>query len=387
MKKVTLPTVIAVSLLVLILVLPLGACVKPTPASSPSPSLKATPGTALAPATDPLAQIIEGAKKEGIVTGRLGDPEFGEIAVTTELQRAIKDKYGVDLKISFPRGSVGTAQMLATAIMEYKTGVTPAYDLLSLPSAYVSEAIASDAIEKVDWSPLTEKGLPPEIVPQEPRVRGAIFYKNSYLGLVYNPKKVSKAEAPKTISDLADPKWRGRLGLANTADRWVEWAFVLGKDKVFSLLRSLVKTKPLLDSFSSLDNRFTIGEIDLVWTITSYMGATASRGVPIAFQSLDFSYQNLTYLVVPKKVTHPNAAKLVSIFLASSDGTKFMIKNIKGGGRKDIPGSMEYDIYQDDLKRGLLVYNPFSYPGMLDFMVSPDREKWAKEAELILKGQ
>ena len=56
-------------------------------------------GAAPVAPTGPLAQVIEAAKKEGTVSAKL-NPGFTQQSMY-KLERAIKERYGVDLKIKF----------------------------------------------------------------------------------------------------------------------------------------------------------------------------------------------------------------------------------------------------------------------------------------------
>jgi iron(III) transport system substrate-binding protein len=62
--------------------------------------------------------------------------------------------------------------------------------------------------------------------------------------LIYNTRYVKPAEAPKTLEDLADPKWRGRFCIATplfgtTRSHLVSLVLTLGEEKGFDLLRRL----------------------------------------------------------------------------------------------------------------------------------------------------
>ena len=57
------------------------------------------------------------------------------------------------------------------------------------------------------------------------------------MGLIYNPEKVSADEVPQTLSELANPKWKGKVGIHNHTNSWARRAFIMGKEKTLSNIR------------------------------------------------------------------------------------------------------------------------------------------------------
>ena len=143
--------------------------------------------------------------------------------------------------------------------MEQKAGAGPSWDLLTLTN-HISTANEAGVLEKVDWKPLLPAGTNPGVVHDNPLVLGGIVCSTSHLGLIYNPEKV-KPDEVKTLADLANPKWKGRGGLSSYASAWIRWAFILGKDKVLSDLRAILRNDAIQGTYADLENRYLIGEI------------------------------------------------------------------------------------------------------------------------------
>ena len=52
--------------------------------------------------------------------------------------------------------------------------------------------------------------------------------------------KINPAEAPKAYADLADPKWKGKLGIEADDGNWLmSVAGVMGEDKAVALFRTI----------------------------------------------------------------------------------------------------------------------------------------------------
>lgn len=365
--------------LIVVLVDILAACAAPTPTSTSTPTPTLTPTST---PTGALAQIIEGAKKEGSVSAWLKStltPKSME-----RLEREIKERFGVDLKIQFSP-TTSFARQLSESIMEHKAGATPTYDVVNTSDTFIAQGIEAGAYERVDWKPLLPEDVNPEGVSEHPLLRGAIIYYTGHIGMMVNPDKVRADELPKALIDLADPKWTGRIGLLHTATTYARRAFILGKDKVFADLRAVVKNKALIGLYQEQYNRYLLGEIWMAFMTSSYLKEAWDKDVPAVFQSIDFAELANYSLILRTGAAHPNAAKLVAIYLASPAGAKFMLEEGQAGNA-NYSGNFEHDLRLQVESQGFPIYSRESYPGLLEFHFTDQYSQWEKEADLILKG-
>jgi putative spermidine/putrescine transport system substrate-binding protein len=106
--------------------------------------------------------------------------------------------------------------------------------------------------------------------------------------LVYNPDKVK--QPPQTMSDLLDPKWKGKIGVVSTAGQWILQAASLhesGTTTDFDKAKALVSKigangLRLYPETDNLAPAFKSGEIDvaMIWLARSFMWRNA--GFPVA---------------------------------------------------------------------------------------------------------
>ena len=328
----------------------------------------------------PLSQVIEGAKKEGTVTAKLV-PGFSQKTMP-RLEKEIKDKYGVDLTIKFT-GSTRFVNDVSEAIMEEKAGAIPSYDLLTL-SNHIAAANQAGVLEKVDWKPLLSEGTNPNVVHDHPLMRGGIVYDTAFFGLMYNSEKVKANEVPKTLADLANPKWKGRVGVMNTTTNWLRWSVVLGKDKVLSALQSILKNGAIQGAYVDLLNRYLLGEIWFCTISSEFIKNARAKGMPTAWQTLDFADVTEFALVVRKGARHPNAAKLVALYLASPEGVKLGIEEAKYG-TLHYPGNHEHDIRAQNQKQGIPEVFSERKTEILEFYTSEEGRQLTKEITLLLQ--
>ena len=323
----------------------------------------------------PLEAVIEAAKKEGTVTATLKAELKGE--GVQRIEEGIKRKYGVDLNIQMqPTGGYPTD--LAKAVTEHQAGLTPSYDLMTFSTPLMPPVIESGIGEKVDWKPLLEKGTPAEAIQSEGY--GLTEY-TGYIGLMYNPKTVR--EVPQKFSDLTDPKYKGRLFLYSYVENWANYAFVRGIDKTLADLRNIMKNSPLVGRYADGLTRYTTGEIDLAVTSSTYFLIAKDKGVPVEWQSLDVSWPTYHQMVLRKRAVHPNAAKLLAVFIASPEAVEIMRKSGQAGSLL-YRGSEEYAIKKKDEERGLKVYLPDKWPGAMEFLRSSRATQLQKEIQQIL---
>lgn len=178
--------------------------------------------------------------------------------------------------------------------------------------------------------------------------------------------------------------WSRKVAIFKYTGSWVRWARTLGKEKVFSDLRAILKNGAMQGRFVDEYNRFLLGEVWLNFISSVYFKMAKDKGVPAAWQHLDYSEVQNFSVVVQKTATHPNAAKLVAVYLASPEGAKFTLDG-SGAGNLYYPGNFEHEISQQAKKQGVPRHSMLSYPGMIDFHFTKEYGRWRKEVKLILE--
>ena len=328
----------------------------------------------------PLAPFIEGAKKEGRVSVSLQSGLAGK--GIERLRRGVAERYGVDLQIAYVP-TTNYPQNLAKAIAEHKAGVPPSFDLLVFADATLAWAVSAGIVEKVDWDPLLAPGTPPEGIQLDGH---AISTHTNHIGLVYNPTVISAEEVPQTLRDLADPKWRGKIILFPYASLYLGYAIVMGVDETLARLRAIVKNEPTVEIYTQGLTRYMADEYPLLLISSGFLLEIQRKGVPAEWSSLDFSFWTTHSVVVAKGARHPNAAKLVALYMASPEGHRLMLEEL-GSGSVFYPGNIEQEINEEDHRRGLKVYNPVEWPGSLEFLLSEEGAQVEREISQILRGR
>jgi len=172
-------------------------------------------------------------------------------------------------------------------------------------------------------------------------------YQVTPLVIAYNSNNLSKDRFPASWNDLANPEWRGKLGLqgSNSGFMFIAWQAlrdVLGKD----YWAKVATNKPVFFSSSQpLMEGLLRGELLLNGNAGSYYvwqygvrdgapikGHVPKEGVPVA----------LSPMAVLKDAPHPNGARLFVDWALSAEGQNAMVSILGSySGRKDVPAPKE----------------------------------------------
>lgn len=150
----------------------------------------------------------------------------------------------------------------------------------------------------------------------------------SYMGTAYNTRLVPVGEQPKTLQDLLDPKWKGRLSWRARSESG-DQLFVsmvlktLGDTEGEAYLRQL-STQGIVNftgSARALVNRVIEGEYPVALNIFLHHPLiSAAEGAPVAAHMLEPVPSISGSLMIPQGVQRPHAAMLFVDFYLSDEG-------------------------------------------------------------------
>ncbi|MFC1815019.1 hypothetical protein ACFL0M_03545 [Thermodesulfobacteriota bacterium] len=341
-------------------------------------------------AKTPLERVIEGAKKEGTIT--MITPTSGMTAkYYNRLRREIREKFGVDLEIKHMLGYFG--KDFSKALLEQKRGITPTWDYYVCYGPVLMQSIDAGLLERVDWEPLLLPGTNPEVLLGRPpqldvlRGYGITMYTNHLGGLIYEPSKVASiGEVPKTFSAVGDPKWKGHVGISKVLSTWLLLSKALGKEKIISGMRKILSHGAIIGGSRDLMGRYVMGEVSMICNIAStFTPRIKNKGMPAEWQAMDeVAIIRRLSSIIRKGAPHPNAAKLVAVYLASPDGYKLIHEEI-GIGNAFYPGNFEYEILMRNKEQGLQT-RYLEATEMMTFPITKEAKKWNKEFKDIIVG-
>ena len=324
-----------------------------------------------------LARLAESARSEGVVDVAL-QSSLTPRGVTA-VQELIRGKYGFDLKINYsPTRSYPKIQ--AQAHTEHKAGAPPSFDLITGGESHIFELAEEGAVERVDWGSLLPANTPSEIVVFG---GGGLVANTAFVGLLYNSKTVPPQEAPASLKDLANPKWRGKALIPPYTSTWMTQAIPLGRQPSLSMLDAIMKNGAVVAEWPTAVSRFTLGEYPLVALISeTFAHQLRSRGVSVGFKPLDTPYLSQHIVAVRTRARHLNAAKLLAAFLASPEALKIW-QEIASNPNYYYRGKSLFDLGPE--WQGIRPW--FWSAERLRYKSTPEVEAWEREIGNLLMGK
>ena len=172
--------------------------------------------------------------------------------------------------------------------------------------------------------------------------------------------RISKAEAPKTLDEVADPKWHGRTGTTNQLERVINLLQEkYGKEVAMQKVKALAALdNQLYKSIAALSQGLAAGQIDLAWGIGVYRADQLKRkGAPVDYVFADPLFALGVTISVIRNAPRSYAAALFMDFLTRADTLEKLDKVEPGRMFGNTKG--KYDIHFADYP-SLTLYKPIA---------------------------
>jgi iron(III) transport system substrate-binding protein len=275
------------------------------------------------------AKLIEAAKKESgkvVIYGTIETP------VLEGVMQAFRKKTG--LNAEYWRASA--MSVMNRAMTEYRAG-SPLFDVVLNNSDPLVIMAQDGMIAKYD-SP-TAKKYPSEQI--DPRFGPITRY--GIVGIVYHKGLVKPEEAPKSIEDLVNPKYRGKLVMADptlhvTTIQWLSSLHkIMAREKVDKYIRDLAAMKPtLVESMLPVSERVANGEIPIGLTFVKFAYSAAQRGAPLDYVRIDRMLGDAHFVALNNKAPRPSAGKAFIDFYLDDETMKMLAQTGEFVNRKGI---------------------------------------------------
>ncbi|HUP29296.1 MAG TPA: extracellular solute-binding protein [Usitatibacter sp.] len=259
---------------------------------------------------------VEAAKKEGTLTLYTTIAEKDLPAIVGPFEK----KYGIKVNV----WRAGTDKVLQRTVTEYQA---KKYDVDAVHfGAPEMEALTREKVLAPVNSPV-HKDLAPGSVPAHKSWAATIL---SVWVQAYNTNLIRKEDLPKTYKDLADPKWKGKLGIEAKNDDWFATVVHLmgSEQQGLKFFQDLVATNGISprQGHTLLNNMVVSGEVPMALTVYNYMPEQAKKkGAPIEWFALEPAIARANAVGVTRHAPHPNAALLFYEYLLGPDGQNAMV--------------------------------------------------------------
>ena len=149
------------------------------------------------------------------------------------------------------------------------------------------------------------------------------------IAAAYNTGLIANAALPKTYENLADPRWKGELGIeADDPDWFATVVTALGKDKGLDLFRRIVTTNGISvrKGHTLLATLVASGEVPFALTTYVYkVDQLKADGAPIDWLALPPAVARVNGIGLAARAPHPYSALLFYDFMLT-DGQGILAK-------------------------------------------------------------
>jgi iron(III) transport system substrate-binding protein len=163
-----------------------------------------------------------------------------------------------------------------------------------------------------------------------------------YISLGYNTELVPAAEAPKSLKDYLNPKWKGKMSIAGTTTgtQWIGAVVdTMGREFLEKLSAQEISVQNM--SGAALSGLVASGEVPLSPTIfNSNIFTHKQKGAPVQWLPIDPVIAGVGSSGMIVNAPHPHSALLFLDYLHSKDGQQVAMKGGLSSARTDI-GSLE----------------------------------------------
>ena len=256
---------------------------------------------------------VDAAKKEGKVV------VYGSVPPQSMagLHGAFKKKYGIE--VEYWRGS--STQVSERALTEWRAG-KPGFDVVE-GNRGVQLIMKDDGLFAKFIPPASEK-FPARFKEKDNLITP---WRVLPISILYNTDMVKAADLPKTLDDLLNPKWSGKISIPDPTRHTTTAQFFWNLrrkefkgDKWLDYVKALAKQNPVLvDSLAPVTTTIIKGEAPLGITYIKYV--KQYKG-PVDYVPMDRYLTDPNYLSLGAKAARANAAKLYIDFACSPEGQK-----------------------------------------------------------------
>src|SRR5258705_2503862 len=260
-------------------------------------------------------RLAAAAKKESALTFYTSIPEKDMAVLVADFDR----RYGVKVNVWRPT----SAKVLQRAAAEARANRWD-FDAAAISSPEMEAMHRERLLQEVRSDHHAD--LAPDAMPAH---RAWVPQFLNVFVQAYNTALVRKEDLPRSYAELADPKWKGRLGVEASDGEW--YCGVLkhvGEERGAKLFRDIVATAgwSVRSGHTLLANLVASGEVPLSLTAYSYrIEQMRNAGRPVEWFGIDPVIGRVNGAGVSRRPPHPNAAMLFYEYLIS-DAQPLMVK-------------------------------------------------------------
>lgn len=254
------------------------------------------------PTVKAQSDLVSAAKKEGrvVVYGSV------ETDIFEVIRKIFEAKYGIP--VDYWRAA--TNQVADRALTEARAG-KPLYDVV-LTNRSPMLIMKGDGLFARYISPSYED-FPPASQDRDGILSPS--YRMVVVSILYNTRLVKAEEAPQSLMDLLDPKWKGKIAFPDPNVHTTTAVWLANLERVMGaqwrpFIERFASQVTLVESFLPVVQRVITGETPLGITYVKYVYSFGSEGAPLDYVRLNPVLAEAHHVAVAAKAPHPNAARV-----------------------------------------------------------------------------
>jgi ABC-type Fe3+ transport system substrate-binding protein len=278
-----------------------------------------------------LAELIDGAKKEGVLHGQWGQNSFGGGEGFKEIIEGMNKKYNLNLKGQYTPGP-DMQRLMLRIVQEAAAGQPASSDVYLGNAQAMLDGLNAKALRPMTFNSFIENKPKPDGKFNAIAADGThVAVATAVVGIEYNTNLVKGADIPRRMNDVLNPKWKGKIASTPYAAGLREFATpdFYGREKMVEFTKKLSKQIGGLMRCGEAE-RITSGEfLMLVFTCGGNdVNVLQRTGAPVGHTVIEEgTVLHMRYAAIPKNSRSPNAGALLINYLMTAEGQSLLWKH------------------------------------------------------------
>jgi len=257
------------------------------------------------------ADLVAAARREGRLV------LYGSLTTLDVVNKIFESRYGIPVEY----WRAASTRVLDRVLNETRAG-RPQFDVVQTNSSPMMVLRAAGAFARYASPSYEVFGH----ATRDPQALVSPQFLVIPIGIVYNTRLVRPEEAPRSLADLLDPKWKGKVVMADptlhtTTAHWLmELRRVLGGQWRAFLEQLAGQVGAYVESFIPVADRLVRGEFPVGLTYIRYVYQFGKEGAPLDYVRLPVFLADGQRVALGARATRPNAGKLYIETLLSRAG-------------------------------------------------------------------
>ncbi|HET7730675.1 MAG TPA: extracellular solute-binding protein [Usitatibacter sp.] len=310
---------------------------------------------------DRQERLEQGARREGGVLNIYTSLTLEDMAA---LNAAFEAKHGIRIRM----WRASSEKVLQRVVQEARAG-RHEVDIVET-NAPPLESLHREGLLQAVRSPVQDDLIPAAL----PAHREWAGSRLNVFVQAYNTDALRRQDLPKTYADLADVRWKGKLGIEASDEDWfATLVTAIGETRGVELFRRIVAANgvSVRTGHTLLTNLVASGDVPLALTVYNFTAEQVKRkGAPLDWFVIPPAVARANGVALAKHAQHPHAALLYYDFVLGREAQRMLAERGFQPASRSLPGPLPVE--------SLRIVDPA--------MVLDQSAKWTKLYQSVFAG-